>query len=213
MSAGQTFYGTNGGYSFFTGTDATRSFATGDFEKDLNDDLADFSPSQCVAIEGWLDFYMKSEKYPFVGYLEDSKYVLPLKERNLNMDINAAGEYSELKILGGESYEAFSSCVQRGKDDIEMEKTRSGGVTCNKEMNIKLGTGTIWCSDKNTNSNINEQTNDDYHVPRRMVITQASDNSVSEKCVCVVLSQATTRSDLNVYDNCKPNARTCSITA
>ena len=70
VSNGRSFYGANGGYSFFAGTDAARAYATGDFKNDLNDNTADFTPHQCQAVVHWYNFYKNSEKYTFAGYLE-----------------------------------------------------------------------------------------------------------------------------------------------
>jgi hypothetical protein len=51
----------------FLGKDASRSFVTGDFQNDLNDEILDLSESQIADIFNWKDFYDKT--YDFVGLM------------------------------------------------------------------------------------------------------------------------------------------------
>jgi len=75
VTAGRRFYGGNTGYAFFAGRDATRAFATGNFEdQDLVEEFRGLSKEQCKAIESWLAFYIAHESYHLIGYLEGSMY-------------------------------------------------------------------------------------------------------------------------------------------
>lgn len=51
--------GKQGGYSFFSGVDASRAFLTGEFADDLNDNVTDFTESQMHGLVHWRDFYLK----------------------------------------------------------------------------------------------------------------------------------------------------------
>lgn len=53
------FVGKEGGYSFFSGVDASRAYLTGEFATDLNDNVTDFSNSQFAGLVHWKDFYLK----------------------------------------------------------------------------------------------------------------------------------------------------------
>lgn len=68
VSKGKDYYGPNGGYKFFAGTDGTRAFVTGEFDEEgLIDAVEGLSPLQMGEIDGWVKFYDKS--YIFVGKL------------------------------------------------------------------------------------------------------------------------------------------------
>jgi hypothetical protein len=51
--------GKGGAYAFFCGRDCSRAFLTGEFEKDLNDNVTDFTPEQMAGLTHWKDFYLK----------------------------------------------------------------------------------------------------------------------------------------------------------
>ncbi len=71
VSAGAQFYGPGKPYGSFARRDATRAFATGDFELDLTESIEGLSEQECSSILSWLGFYKKSTKYHFVGYVQD----------------------------------------------------------------------------------------------------------------------------------------------
>ena len=74
VSAGAHFYGPGKPYNSFTRRDATRAFATGDFESDLTESIEGLSEKECSSILSWLSFYKGSSKYHFVGYVRDSVF-------------------------------------------------------------------------------------------------------------------------------------------
>ncbi|KAI9025412.1 cytochrome b5-like heme/steroid binding domain-containing protein [Hyaloraphidium curvatum] len=68
VTAGATYYAKpDGGYSFFSGVDASRSYATGCFQTHLTHDLRGLTEKQVKSIRDWADFYRKSSKYFKVG--------------------------------------------------------------------------------------------------------------------------------------------------
>ena len=68
VSSGRKNYGKDGGYSFFTGRDATRAYITGDFTNDLNSNLEGLKPEQFVEIVTWVKFYRGQYKACRVAY-------------------------------------------------------------------------------------------------------------------------------------------------
>ena len=74
VSAGAHFYGPGKPYGSFARRDATRAFATGDFESDLTESIEGLSEEECSSILSWLGFYKKSSKYHFVGYIRDGAF-------------------------------------------------------------------------------------------------------------------------------------------
>ena len=63
-----THYGPKGGYSFFTGTDGSNAFVTGNFaDEGLTNDILQLSPLEIDEVEGWVRFYEKD--YTYVGKL------------------------------------------------------------------------------------------------------------------------------------------------
>jgi len=69
VGATSRHYGPGGDYSHFAGRDATRAFATGDFDRDLTDEVGDLirDPDSVQSLEHWLSFYGKHKEYRKVG--------------------------------------------------------------------------------------------------------------------------------------------------
>ncbi|XP_040569152.1 neuferricin [Lepeophtheirus salmonis] len=66
VTRGREYYGPNGGYSFFSGKDASRAFVTGEFnDGGLVDDVSGLSLDDYLGLAEWSDFYKKD--YAFVG--------------------------------------------------------------------------------------------------------------------------------------------------
>ncbi|KAF9560387.1 hypothetical protein EC968_006230 [Mortierella alpina] len=67
VTAGRPYYGKGGGYSFFSGKDASRAYTTGCFQTHLTHDLRGLTPHQIADVEGWAKFYRDHPKYFRVG--------------------------------------------------------------------------------------------------------------------------------------------------
>lgn len=67
VTAGRNYYGPGGGYSFFAGRDATRSYITGCFQTHLTHDLRGLSEGEIKNLDQWVSMYANSEKYFYVG--------------------------------------------------------------------------------------------------------------------------------------------------
>ncbi|KAI8922755.1 cytochrome b5-like heme/steroid binding domain-containing protein [Entophlyctis helioformis] len=67
VTAGRSYYGKGGSYSFFSGKDATRAYITGCFDKDLTHDLRGLTDLEIKTLSTWTDFYEKHKKYFVVG--------------------------------------------------------------------------------------------------------------------------------------------------
>lgn len=72
VSKGEKFYGENGKYHGFVGTDATRAFATGcTREECISSSTEGLTESELREIDRWVELYETHDKYKFVGHLVD----------------------------------------------------------------------------------------------------------------------------------------------
>ena len=78
VSSKPSAYGKKGGYSFFSGKDASRSYGTGCFKTHLTHDLRGLNEKQLESINGWVDFYEKHADYDFVGTVKLPKPTGPI---------------------------------------------------------------------------------------------------------------------------------------
>lgn len=67
VSARRDVYGPIGAYSFFSGRDAARAFATGCFASDLTHDLRGLNEEEQERVRGWQHFFANNVKYWEVG--------------------------------------------------------------------------------------------------------------------------------------------------
>jgi hypothetical protein len=72
VTKGEKHYKKGGSYEHFIGIDASRSFVTGDFKKDLTDNLDGLSDAQVADLINWKQFY--DTTYTFIGILEGRFY-------------------------------------------------------------------------------------------------------------------------------------------
>ncbi len=70
VSANKRTYGPGGSYNFFTGADGSRAYVTGCFKYHITHDLRGFDDEQMASLQGWHDFFEKSDKYPKVGTVD-----------------------------------------------------------------------------------------------------------------------------------------------
>lgn len=124
VSAGAQFYGTGKPYGPFSGRDATRAFATGDFEADLIESAEGLSRDECSSILSWLGFYKKSSKYHFVGYLKDGIY----------FDV-----HEDSSVERSSAFHDLIECAGALQEDATREK-------CLQKFDFKLTVHTKRCS-------------------------------------------------------------------
>lgn len=124
VTAGRKHYG-DGGYGFFVGKDASRAFITGDFQADLHDDVADFTPEQCKGLVGWRDFYRKHETYKYRGRVSGRFYT------------SSGGATS---LLG-----RVEAAAARAKSAEQIQREMEAQyVSCNTRWTEAEGS-TVWC--------------------------------------------------------------------
>ncbi|CAD7701556.1 unnamed protein product [Ostreobium quekettii] len=125
VSKGKQYYGKGGGYDFFAGRDATRAFVSGDFEKDLTDDLTGFTPEEFRSLMEWRSFYHKDYKY--MGKVEGRFY-------------NPLGEPLE-------DLQKFEDGAAEGNRIAELRKAeRAKYPNCNSKWSQAKG-GEVWCKE------------------------------------------------------------------
>jgi predicted heme/steroid binding protein len=75
VTAGRDFYGPGSGYAAFAGTDASVPYVTGKFTaEEAAKGLDNISSKHVGALNDWVGFYDKSDKYNFVGVLVDPRF-------------------------------------------------------------------------------------------------------------------------------------------
>jgi len=182
VSLGKSYYGPKGSYSFFSGTDASRAFATGEFNKEgLLESAEGLGPSGCLAIENWLKFFKRHSKYRLVGYLEGSIY---------------------MDAASGTPLPAFLSlrdCARVGKNEAEAAKSRD---YCNTDWDLRTGIKRVWCGDG---------VSQDLFVPR-LAQFMTHDGKLRDQCICIPVQQITSRLDVLIYPSCGDRNLECEFT-
>jgi len=125
VTRGKDFYGPGGGYSFFTGTDGTRAFVTGDFTPSgLIDDISDLDDGDYLGVKNWIDFYSKD--YPYIGKVEGKYY-------------DSEGNPTEYSHL---AEQWIQDAVKNKAVEDEFKKKYP---MCNVDYKPEVGS-TVWCS-------------------------------------------------------------------
>ncbi|KAI3387243.1 hypothetical protein SNEBB_002655 [Seison nebaliae] len=128
---GRQHYGPDGHYNMFTGRDSTLAFVTGDFDKDLTDDISKLKRAEYPIIVNWVNFYEKH--YRSVGrvigrfYDEDGKKSEILKDmekyqKNLEtssdeMDDVNPNDYMQCEI-SREKKHVIYSCAKESNNHV-----------------------------------------------------------------------------------------------
>mmetsp|Transcript_7596 Transcript_7596/g.13071 ORF Transcript_7596/g.13071 Transcript_7596/m.13071 type:complete len:285 (-) Transcript_7596:245-1099(-) len=126
VTKGRRFYGGEGGYSGFSGKDATRAFISGAFDEDgLVEDVEDLTNDDILSLLEWREFYHK--EYTYLGKVIDGIY------------FDSGGEAT--KALDAVQAQAV---LARGEVDKEkaIEKLYPN---CNSRWTQADG-GKIWCT-------------------------------------------------------------------
>ncbi|XP_071453223.1 neuferricin [Hetaerina americana] len=188
VTKGKMHYGVGGGYSFFTGRDASRAFVTGDFtETGLSDDVLNLSPQELRALKKWHNFYEK--EYKFVGKLIGRFY-------------NNQGHKTPYLI----KVEKIIQEAENTERESEAEKLKY--PPCNTEWSASKGSR-VWCSNKSGGIS-----RDWIGVPRKLFLV----GSPTPRCVCVrhpneSHSEESLLNDprLEEYPGCHEDAISCAV--
>ncbi|XP_046396960.1 neuferricin isoform X2 [Ischnura elegans] len=188
VTKGKKHYGEGGGYSFFTGRDASRAYVTGDFtETGLIDEVLDLTPQQLKGLQGWLEFYIKEYKY--VGKLI-GRYYDPMGRKT---------EYLQ-------QVEEIIKEAQRKERENDAEKRKY--PPCNTEWSASKGSR-VWCSNKSGGI-----LRDWVGVPRKLYVVGSS----TPRCVCVrhpsekhLDGPSLSDPQLEEYPGCHKDSISCSI--
>jgi len=179
--------GRGGGYSVFAGTDASRAFATGEFEPAQRPpgsppmhDVLDLSPEQLLQILEWKQMYTKggdNNAYFFVGYLhmQDGYY-------------DAHGQPTR-------KAEVATSMFKAALDADERRRALKGLYPeCLKRYKASEG-GKVWCADEAL-------------VPRKGQLQW----DAYSRCACYAPQFAARQAGkLAVYSGCDPEADACKV--
>lgn len=179
VTSGRKFYGGDEGYACFVGRDSTRAFITGEFKKDLTDDLSGFSDADMMGLVSWRNFY--HEKYIYKGRLIGRFY-------------HASGEKTKALV-------AVEEAAERGKAAEEARaKIRTVYPSCNTRWTQEEG-GVVWCPDGMYPRKIQED-DSDLRDPN-----EVGGPPIKWRCACFKeLGWSDLR---QVYDDCDPDAHEC----
>ncbi|XP_053131161.1 neuferricin isoform X1 [Hemicordylus capensis] len=195
VQRGRQHYGPGGAYSFFSGKDASRAFATGDFTPiGLVDDISGLSPSEMLAIQKWLAFYRKN--YVPIG--------------------KVAGRFYDENGAATALLKQAQALIQEGQHlQAQEEEEKHHWPPCNAEWSARSGSRVL-CS-KQSGGISQEWTG----VPRKLY----EPGSSHSRCVCVRTeapssgppqSRPDERGDLDnpnlqEYEGCHPQADWCAL--
>ncbi|XP_063002665.1 neuferricin [Elgaria multicarinata webbii] len=187
VQQGRRHYGPGGAYSFFSGKDATRAFATGDFTPaGLVDDISGLSPSEMLTIQNWLSFYNKN--YVHIG--------------------KVAGRFYHPNGAPTETLHQAQSLVREGRRlQAQEQEQKKQFPPCNTEWSSTRGSR-VWCSKQSGGV-----TRDWTGVPRKLY----EPGSSRSHCVCVktegLLSDRGDLDNPNLqeYEGCHPLADWCAV--
>lgn len=126
VTKGKSHYGPGGGYSHFSGRDASRAFVSGNFTGDgLTDTLVNLSSTEVKSVVEWRDFYLRT--YIFAGKLVGRYY---------------DSEGNPTKYLKGVEAKAARGAQLMEKQKKEEEKVPG----CNSKWSQDEGSE-VWCDD------------------------------------------------------------------
>uniref|UniRef100_A0A6J0V4H4 Neuferricin n=1 Tax=Pogona vitticeps TaxID=103695 RepID=A0A6J0V4H4_9SAUR len=182
VQRGRRHYGPGGAYSFFSGKDASRAFATGDFTPaGLVDDISGLSPSEMLIIQNWLSFYTKN--YVRIG--------------------KVAGRFYHENGTPTEVLRQAWDLIENGqKLQAQEEEKKQQFPPCNSEW-TSTGGSRVWCSKQSGGVN-----RDWTGVPRKLY----EPGSHHSHCVCVKTEGSSHYSpNLQEYEGCHPLSDWCAL--
>ncbi|XP_047335007.1 membrane-associated progesterone-binding protein 4 [Impatiens glandulifera] len=124
VTKGKSHYGPGGGYSHFSGRDASRAFVSGNFTGEgLTDSLQGLSSSDVKSIVDWRDFYIRT--YIFVGKL--------------------VGRYYDSQGNSTKHLKGVEAKAARGAQLMEKQKAEEANLpSCNSRWSQDEGSE-VWC--------------------------------------------------------------------
>ncbi|ELR13738.1 cytochrome b-like heme/steroid binding domain containing protein [Acanthamoeba castellanii str. Neff] len=125
VTEGKRFYAKGGSYSFFAGRDASRSFATGEFEEEnLTDDVTDLEPEQVAAIKEWQTQFERQYKY-----------------------LGKVGDFYDAAGKATPALKKVKEKLQKAKIVVDQElEEKQQFPECNSRWTEKDG-ATVWCTE------------------------------------------------------------------
>lgn len=129
VTAGDRYYGPEGGYSFFAGIDATRAYVTGEFNpKGLREDFDGLDLKGVDGITHWHDFFITHNEYRQVGRLIGYYY---------DKNGQPTAKLNEFQQMAQENEK-----VKKRDSDLKQLYP-----PCNTAWDSKTGS-TVWCTEK-----------------------------------------------------------------
>jgi len=181
VTKGKDFYGPGGGYSFFTGTDGTRAFVTGDFTPSgLTDDISDLDDGDYLGVKNWIDFYSKD--YLYIGKVEGKYYDL---EGNPTEYLQLADQWIKDAV----------------KNKAVEDEFKQKYPMCNVDYKPEVGS-TVWCSKSSGGVK-----RDWIGFPRTLY---SAIGSKDIRCACVQ-EEDLNDPLLKEYPNCARDSVTCKL--
>ncbi|GBG30884.1 Neuferricin-like [Hondaea fermentalgiana] len=182
VSSGEYYTG-SGGYGYFVGKDASRSFATGEFSGPARDDILDLNAGDVQGIVQWRDFYRSHKDYSFKGKLV-GRFYDPMGQPTLEIEKIQA-------IIADEEEAAAARAASKLQYPL-----------CNSRWTQAEGYE-VWC----TNS---LQTN--FEAKRLVPRLIFDPTTHKERCGCVELDEAVQDTNkFKTYDKCNAKAQRCKF--
>lgn len=182
VTSGRQHYGPGGAYSVFAGRDATRSFVTGKFDQDLDDNIADFTPEQFAEVVRWREFYTTHASYRFVGRVTGRFYDTDGDQTPLliRAELQAELHRKEEERKKGKQSGKDEGAPKEVQCDFSWSKANGKWVHCAEGM-----------------------------YPRRVLADDDGEGAPSkaERCVCSPSKKVSGRERL--FDGCSADAKNC----
>lgn len=182
VSSKPSMYGPQGSYGFFAGRDATRSYATGQFDEEgLQESAEGLGADGCLAIEKWHQFFTKKSEYKLIGYLEESIYMDALTQTPREALV-------QLRHCAGVGQTASDEATAKAH--------------CNSDWNLQTGVKRYWCGDEYAGAG--------DMVPRKAAFSH-HDGVLRYQCICIPLQEISSRLDVMVYEGCDARSLGCTV--
>ena len=186
VTSGRQHYGPGKSYSHMAGRDATKSFATGDSQNDLTDDVEGLDMEALQSIKGWHEFYVGHENYTRMGVVIGRYY-----DASGDAIVPSAFPWERLKL-----------------DEERREAMKRSLPDCNSRWSQADGSE-VWCTTKSGGIE-----RDWVGVPRlyspSLDPSLEGESSGRERCVCAPSEEAD-KVYLRVYSGCEPSAERCKV--